>query len=62
MKQLVKSSSENESLTLLKQIEVFEELANERIGERQDLSKQIDFNNLEYYFKGEGGPKKFYQF
>ena len=40
-KQLVKSSSKRESLTLLKQKEIFEELANERINEIQNLSKQL---------------------
>ena len=38
------------SWTFLKQI--FEELANERIDEIHNLSKQIDFNNLVYYLKG----------
>ena len=61
-KYLVKSSSETESLTLLKQKENFEELANEKINEIQDLSKQIDFNNLFYYIKGESGPKNFIRF
>ena len=40
-KQLVKSSSEKESLTPLKQKETFEELANERLGEIQNLSKKL---------------------
>ena len=56
-KQLVKSGSEKESLALLKQKDIFEELAKGRIDEIQDLSKQIDFNNLVYYFKGEIGLK-----
>ena len=30
---------------------MFEELANKRIDEIKNLSKQIDFNNLTYYFK-----------
>ena len=38
-KQLVKSSSEKEFLTLLKQKEIFEKRANERMNEIQDLSK-----------------------
>ena len=58
-KQLIKSISEKQSLTLLKQTEIFEKLGNERIDETQDLSKQTNFNNLDYYFKGEGCPKKF---
>ena len=57
-KQLVKSNSEKESLTHLKQKEI-DEIANERIDEIQILSKQIDFDNLNYYFKGERGPKIF---
>ena len=61
-KQLVKSSSEKESLTFLKQKEIFEELANERMGEIQNLSKQINFNNLIYHFKGESDPKNFIGF
>ena len=56
-KQLVKSISEKESLALLKQKDIFEELAKGRIDEIQDLSKQIDFNNLVYYCKGEIGLK-----
>ena len=28
----------------------------------QNLSKQIDFNNLVYYFKGGSGPKIFIDF
>ena len=58
-KQLLKSSSEKESLLLLKQKEIFSEFSNERINTIQDLIKQIDFNNLAYYFKGESGPKIF---
>ena len=27
------------------------------MGEIQNLSKQINFKNLTYYFKGESGPK-----
>ena len=40
-KQLVKSSSEKVSPTILKQKEIFEELANERINEIQDLSNEL---------------------
>ena len=56
-KQLVKSSGKKESSTHLKQKEIFEKLANKRIDKIQNLSKQIDFNNLTYYFKGKGAPK-----
>ena len=39
---------------------MFEELANERLGEIQNLNKQINFNNLIYYFKSKKtDPKKF---
>ena len=55
-KQLLKSSSEKESLLLF---EIFSEFSNERIKKIQYLSKQIDFNNLTYYFKGKSGPKVF---
>ena len=50
-KELVKSSSEKESLTLLKQKEIFEEFANQRICEIQNLNKQINFNNLIYHLR-----------
>ena len=43
---MVKSSSEKESPTLLKQKETFEELLSERINDIQGLTKQIHFNNL----------------
>ena len=58
-KQLFKSRWDKEFLTILKQNEIFEELANEKIDEIQNLSKQIDFNNLIYYFQGESGPRNF---
>ena len=61
-KQLVKSSSETEFLTLLKQKDIFEELANERMDKIPDLNKQNDFNNLIYYFKRESDPKNFISF
>ena len=47
-KQLVKSSSGKVSLTFLKQKNVFEELANERMSEIHNVSKQTNFNNLTY--------------
>ena len=61
-KQLVEFSGEKKSLTISKQKEIFEELANEKMGEIQNLSKQIDFNNLIHYFKSNSDPKKFSQF
>ena len=45
-----------------KQKYIFEEVANEHIDEIQNLSKQIDFNNLNYSFKGKSDPKKFIGF
>ena len=50
------------SLTLLKQKEIFEELANERIDEIQNISQQTDFNILVYYFKDKSGSKNFIGF
>ena len=50
------------SLTHLRKKEIFDELANERMSEIQNLSKQINFNNLIYYFKGESGSKTFIGF
>ena len=32
------------------------------MDEIQNLSKQINFNNLIYYVKGESGPKSFISF
>ena len=56
--QLVKSSSEKVSLTLLKQEEIFEKIANEIMGSIQNLRKQISFNNLTEYFKRNSDPKE----
>ena len=53
-----KQLSKKESLTLLKQKEIFEKLANERMGQIQNLNKQIDFNNLIYLFKRNRNSKK----
>ena len=36
---------------LIKYKEIFDELSNEKMGEIKDLSRQIDLNNLTYYFK-----------
>ena len=51
-KQLVKYNDEKVYLPYSKQRYIFEELANRRMEEIQDLSKQIDFNNLIYHYKG----------
>ena len=61
-KQLVKSSVERQPAILLKQKETFEELANEKMSEIQNLSKLINFNNLIYCFKCESSPKSFIGF
>ena len=36
--------------------ETFEELSNKRVGEIQNMSNQIDFNNLIYHFTTPGLP------
>ena len=61
-KQLVKWNNEKESSMHSKQKDIFEELANRRMEEIQDLSKQIDFNNLTYCYKGNTAPKTFIGF
>ena len=58
----LKIKNEKESSTDLKQKETFEELANRRIERIQDLSKQIDFNNLTYRYKGNTASKTFIGF
>ena len=45
-KQLVKYNNEKESSTHSKQKDIFEEIAKKRMEDFEDLSKQIDFNNL----------------
>ena len=44
------------SAMFLKQIEIVDELTNEKIYEIQKVSKQIDLNNLIYYYKGKIAP------
>ena len=61
-KNQLKIKNEKESSTDLKQKETFEELANRRIEKIQDLSKQIDLNNLIYRYRGNTAPKKFIGF
>ena len=46
------------SLTLLKQEEIFEKIANEIMGSIQNLRKQISFNNITEYFKRNSDPKE----
>ena len=51
----------NEKLSKYK--EIFDELSKERIGEIYNMSKQIDFNNLAYYFKDQNiAPINFIRF
>ena len=40
--------------------QIFDEPVNERIGELPNLSKQINFNSLIYYFKAQIGSKRFF--
>ena len=47
---------------LINLLKLFDEIANEKMGEIQNLSKQINSNNLIYYFKNESGPKFFIGF
>ena len=58
-KQLVKYNNEKESSASSKQKEIYEEIVTKRLEEIQDLSKQIDFNNLTYCCKGNNDPKTF---
>ena len=44
------------SAMFLKQIEIVDELTNEKIYEIQKVSKQIYLNNLIYYYKGKIAP------
>ena len=55
--QLVQYNNEKVSSMHSKQKEIFEELANNRMEEIQDLRKQIDSNNLPYHYKGNTAPK-----
>ena len=55
-KQLIKSSGEKDSLELLKQREIFDELVNEREFEINKSSEEIDYNNLNYYYTGKSAP------
>ena len=38
---------------------MFEELANKKMEDIQDLSKQINFNNLTYRYKGNDNQEAF---
>ena len=58
----MKSSGEKKFLALLKQKKKFEEIANGRMGEIRNWSKEIDFNNLIYCFKGKSSSRDFINF
>ena len=47
---------------MFKTKKLFEELTDNRMEEIQYLSKQIDFNDLTYNYKGKNDPKKSYRF
>ena len=59
-KQLVDYRDDKETLTHSKQKEILEELANRRMEEIQNLSKQIDFNNLGHHYQNKSIPKKYF--
>ena len=61
-KQLRIYSNEKVFSTHSKQKEIFEELADKKIEEIQDLSKQIDFNNSTCRYKGNTSLKTFIGF
>ena len=61
-KQLVIYDNEKESSTHSREKEIFEELAKKRKEEIQDLSKQIDFNNLICHYKHNTALKTFIGF
>ena len=61
-KQLIKFSGEKDSLELLKQKEIFDELVNEKMFDINKLSEETDFNNLTYYYTSKNAPKYFFRF
>ena len=58
--QIVKFNDEKKSLTHSKQKEIFKGLASEKMEEIQDLSKQVNFNNLTYHYKSKIVPNKYF--
>ena len=50
-------SKEKEPFAYSKQKEIYEDIVNKRIEEIQDLSEEIDFDNLTYHYKGKNNPK-----
>ena len=61
-KQLIRSSGEEDSLKLLKQKEIFDELVHEKMLEINNLSEGNYFNNLNYYNASKNAPKYFVHF
>ena len=59
---LITSSSEKDSIELLKQKEIFYKLVNERRFGINKLIEGIAFNNLTYHYKGKSTPKYFIRF
>ena len=47
----IKDNESDDNEKLLKYKNIFDELSNERIDAMYNISKQIDFQNLVYYFK-----------
>ena len=47
----IKDNKSDDNEKLLKYKSIFDELSNERIDAMYNISKQIDFQNLVYYFK-----------
>ena len=47
----IKDNKSDDNQKLLKYKDIFNKLSNERMGEIHNIGKQIDFNNLTYYFK-----------
>ena len=56
------SSGEKDSRALLKQKGIFDELVNERRFEIDTFTRQINFNNLAYDYKGKSAPKYLIRF
>ena len=50
-KEKTKAIADKSDDKLSTQKETYNELLNERLGEIQDISKKIDYNNLSYHFK-----------
>ena len=49
--EVIKDNKSDDNEKSLKYKEIFYELSSERIGETYNMSKEINFNNLDYYYK-----------